>query len=71
MAVDLWFDKMSGTCCSLAVKSVGDRLTWFPDTLRRRQSVTEDPLVPQTSEAVDDVSALVQNRPLDLVLVGV
>lgn len=46
-------------------------LTWLPDTLRSRQRVTEDALVPQTSEAVYDVPALVQNRPLDLVLVGV
>lgn len=48
-----------------------DGLTWLPDTLRSGQGVTEDPLVPQTSEAVYDVPALVQNRPLDLVLVGV
>lgn len=51
--------------------SAGEGLTWLPDTLRSGQSVAEDPLVPQTSKTVDDIPALVHNRPLDLVLVGV
>lgn len=44
-------------------------LTWLPDTFRSGQSVTEDAFVPQTSKPVYDAPALVQHRPLHLVLV--
>ena len=56
-------------CEQTRPKSCG--LTWLPDALRSRQGVTEDALVPQAPEPVDDAAALVQHRALHLVLVGV
>lgn len=77
MAVDLWGDKIVTHPAAIGQKKkkksvgAGEGLTRLPDTLGSGQSVAEDPLVPQTSKTVDDIPALVQNRPLDLVLVGV
>lgn len=57
--------------CPRSYACYSHTLTWLPDTLRGGQSVAEDALVPQATEAVYDAPGLIQNGSLHLVLVCV